>query len=138
MGDLIKIVGVQYAVNSNHVKGEDMTAQEQQKTIEFLTMLDRKHPYVSVKPEPTNETDEEAFVARVASRKAGYVRNREEYKSLAQAALTTSGRGYFRARVKFLQRAIFLLKQKLILLQLCPSCIKTIGKNGSRPCLYFL
>lgn len=28
MGDLIKIVGVQYAVNSNHVKGEDMTAQE--------------------------------------------------------------------------------------------------------------
>lgn len=53
MGDLIKIVGVQYAVNSNHVKGEDMTAQEQQKTIEFLTMLDRKHPYVSVKPEPT-------------------------------------------------------------------------------------
>ena len=35
MGDLIKIVGVQYAVNSNHVKGEDMTAQEQQKTIEF-------------------------------------------------------------------------------------------------------
>ena len=32
--------------------------------------------------------------------KAGYVRNREEYKSLAQAALTTSGRGYFRARVK--------------------------------------
>ena len=100
MGDLIKIVGVQYAVNSNHVKGEDMTAQEQQKTIEFLTMLDRKHPYVSVKPEPTNETDEEAFVARFASRKAGYVRNREEYKALAQAALTTSGRGYFRARVK--------------------------------------
>ena len=100
MGDLIKIVGVQYAVNSNHVKGEDMTAQEQQKTIEFLTMLARKHPYVSVKPEPTNETDEEAFVACVASRKAGYVRNREEYKSLAQAALTTSGRGYFRARVK--------------------------------------
>ena len=34
MGDLIKIVGVQYAVNSTHVKGEDMTAQEQQKTIE--------------------------------------------------------------------------------------------------------
>lgn len=27
-----------------------MTAQEQQKTIEFLTMLDRKHPYVSVNP----------------------------------------------------------------------------------------
>lgn len=52
MGDLIKIVGVQYAVNSTHVKGEDMTAQEQQKTIEFLTMLDRKHPYISVKPEP--------------------------------------------------------------------------------------
>lgn len=100
MGDLIKIVGVQYAVNSTHVKGEDMTAQEQQKTIEFLTMLDRKHPYISVKPEPTNETDEEAFVARLVSRKAGYVRNTNEYKSLAQAALTTSGRGYFRARVK--------------------------------------
>lgn len=25
MGDLIKIVGVQYAVNSNHVKGEDIS-----------------------------------------------------------------------------------------------------------------
>ena len=74
MGDLIKIVGVQYAVNSNHVKGEDMTAQEQQKTIEFLTMLDRKHPYVSVKPEPTNETDEEAFVASLrVGRQAMYV-----------------------------------------------------------------
>lgn len=104
-------------------------------------MLDRKHPYVSVKPEPANETDEEAFVARFASRKAGYVRNREEYKSLAQAALTTSGRGYFRARVKEViisAEGYFLLKQKLILLQLCPSCIKTIGMNGSRPCLYFL
>lgn len=100
MGDLIKIVGVQYAVNSTHVKGEDMTAQEQQKTIEFLTMLDRKHPYISVKPEPTNETDEEAFVARFVSHKAGYVRNTNKYKSLALAALKASGRSYFRARVK--------------------------------------
>ena len=39
MGDLIKIVGVQYAVNSNHVKGEDMTAQEQQKTLDFLLRI---------------------------------------------------------------------------------------------------
>ena len=31
MGDLIKIVGVQYAVSSNHVKGEDMTAQDNKK-----------------------------------------------------------------------------------------------------------
>ena len=100
MGDLIKIVGVQYAVNSTHVKGKDMTAQEQQTTIEFLTMLARKHPYISVKPEPTNETDEEAFVARLVSRKAGYVRNSNKYKSLALAALNASGRGYFRARVK--------------------------------------
>lgn len=90
MGDLIKIVGVQYAVNSNHVKGEDMTAQEQQKTIEFLTMLDRKHPYVSVKPEPTNETDEEAFVARFASRKAGYVRNREDLMFIVSICILTT------------------------------------------------
>lgn len=31
MGDLIKIVGVQYAVNSNHVKGEDMTDKNNKK-----------------------------------------------------------------------------------------------------------
>lgn len=31
MGDLIKIVGVQYAVNSNHVKGEDMTTSVRDK-----------------------------------------------------------------------------------------------------------
>lgn len=31
MGDLIKIVGVQYAVNSNHVKGEDMRLHKNNK-----------------------------------------------------------------------------------------------------------
>ena len=100
MGDLIKIVGVQYAVNSTHEKGKDMTAEEQQNTIDFLTSLAREHPCISIKPEPTNETDEEAFVARLVSRKIGYVRNTNKYKSLAQTALKASGRGYFRARVK--------------------------------------
>lgn len=44
MGDLIKIVGVQYAVNSNHVKGEDMTAQEQQKNNRISDHAGQKAP----------------------------------------------------------------------------------------------
>ena len=45
MGDLIKIVGVQYAVNSTHVKGEDMTEQEQQKTIDdAIAHIKNKQP----------------------------------------------------------------------------------------------
>ena len=54
MNGLIKIAGVQYAVNPSHEKGADITSQEQQKTIEFLTMLDRKRPSITIKPEPTN------------------------------------------------------------------------------------
>ena len=99
MDGFIKIAGIQYAVNPSHVKGKDITAQEQQKTIEFLTILDRERPSISIKPEPTNKTDEEAFVARFMSRKIGYVRNLDKYKELALAALKASGRGYFRARI---------------------------------------
>lgn len=99
MYGFIKISGVQYAVNPNHKKGTDITVQEQQRTIEFLTMLDRKHPSISIKPEPSNNTDEEAFVARFMSQKIGYVRNLDRYKELAQASLKASGRGYFHARV---------------------------------------
>lgn len=99
MDRLIKIAGVQYAVNPSHKKGTDITAQEQQKTIEFLTMLDRKRPCISIKPEPTNKTDEEAFVARFTGHKIGYVRNLDMYKELALASLKASGRGYFRARI---------------------------------------
>ena len=87
----IKIVGVQYAVNPTHVKDAVMTAQEQQNTVDFLTMLDRNRPSVSIKPEPTNETDEEAFVARFRSHKIGYVRNLNKYKGLAQAAMPADG-----------------------------------------------
>ena len=99
MDRLIKIAGVQYAVNPSHKKGTDITSQEQQKTIEFLTMLDRKRPCISIKPEPTNKTDEEAFVARFTGHKIGYVRNLDMYKELALASLKASGRGYFRARI---------------------------------------
>ena len=99
MNGLIKIAGVQYAVNPSHEKGADITSQEQQKTIEFLTMLDRKHPSITIKPEPTNKTDEEAFVARFMSYKIGYVRNLDKYKELALASLKASGRGYFRAHI---------------------------------------
>lgn len=99
MNGLIKIAGVQYAVNPSHEKGADITSQEQQKTIEFLTMLDRKRPSITIKPEPTNKTDEEAFVARFMSYKIGYVRNLDKYKELALASLKASGRGYFRAHI---------------------------------------
>ena len=95
----IKIVGVQYAANPDHERGTAMTAEEQQRTIDFLTMLDRRRPRVSVKPEPTNEYDRDSFVVRFLSRKAGYVRDSDDFKAKAHAALEASGKGYFNARV---------------------------------------
>lgn len=95
----IKIVGVQFAVNPNHERGTEMTAEEQQRTIEFLTTLDRKRPRVSIKPEPTNQYDKDAFVVRFLSKKVGYIRDSDDYKAKAHAALDASGKGYFNAHV---------------------------------------
>ena len=99
MTSRIKIVGVQFAANPDHEPETPMTAQENQRTIDLLTQLDRTHPRVSVKPEPTNAADKEALAVRLMSRKIGYVRNRDDYKSIAFAALAASGRGFFHARV---------------------------------------
>ena len=99
MTSRIKIVGVQFAVNPDHEPETPMTAQENQRTIDLLTQLDRTHPRVTIKPEPTNAADKEALAVRLMSRKIGYVRNRDDYKSIAFAALAASGRGFFHARV---------------------------------------
>ena len=128
----IKIVGVQYAVNPTHVKDAVMTAQEQQNTVDFLTMLDRNRPSVSIKPEPTNETDEEAFVARFRSHKIGYVRNLNKYKGLAQAAFNASGRGYFRARVvevKIAKDGYFYVEPEIDAIQFVPIAHKDHWKE---------
>lgn len=95
----IKIVGVQFAVNPDHERGTEMTAEEQQRTVDFLTMLDRKRPRVSVRLEPTNENDKEAVVVRWWSRKCGYVRNTPEQKAKARAAMETQGGDHCMARV---------------------------------------
>lgn len=99
MTSRIKIVGVQFAANPDHEPETPMTAQENQRTIDLLTQLDRTHPRVTIKPEPTNAADKEALAVRLMSRKIGYVRNRDDYKSIAFAALAASGRGFFHARV---------------------------------------
>lgn len=99
MSARIKIVGVQFAVNPEHKKGTPMTEEEMQRTVDFLTTLDRKRPRVSIKPEPTNEYDKDAFVVRFLSKKVGYVRDSDDYKVKAHAALEASGKGYFNARV---------------------------------------
>lgn len=99
MTSRIKIVGVQFAANPDHEPETPMTAQENQHTIDLLTQLDRTHPRVTIKPEPTNAADKEALAVRLMSRKIGYVRNRDDYKSIAFAALAASGRGFFHARV---------------------------------------
>lgn len=95
----IKIVGVQFAANPEHKKGTPMTTEEKQRTIDFLSELDRKRPRVSIKPEPTNEYDKDAFVVRFLSKKVGYVRDSDDYKAKAHAALDASGKDYFNARV---------------------------------------
>ena len=99
MTSRIKIVGVQFAANPDHEPETPMTAQENQRTIDLLTQLDRTRPRVTIKPEPTNAADKEALAVRLMSRKIGYVRNRDDYKSIAFAALAASGRGFFHARV---------------------------------------
>lgn len=71
MTSRIKIVGVQFAANPDHEPETPMTAQENQRTIDLLTQLDRTHPRVSVKPEPTNAADKEALAVRLMSRKIG-------------------------------------------------------------------
>lgn len=95
----IKIVGVQFAVNPGHVRGTEMTAEEQQRTIEFLTTMDRKRPRVSVRLEPMNENDKDAVVVRLLSRKCGYVRNTPEQKAKARAAMESLGRDHCMAKV---------------------------------------
>ena len=95
----IKIVGVQFAVNPDHERGTEMTAQEQQRTIDFLTTLDRKRPRVSVRLEPTNENDKDAMVVRWLSRRCGYVRNTPEQKARARAAMESQGGDHCMARV---------------------------------------
>lgn len=99
MTSRIKIVGVQFAANPDHEPETPMTAQESQRTIDLLTQLDRTRPRVTIKPEPTNAADKEALAVRLLSQKIGYVRNRDDYKSIAFAALAASGRGFFHARV---------------------------------------
>ena len=83
MTSRIKIVGVQFAANPDHEPETPMTAQENQRTIDLLTQLDRTRPRVTIKPEPTNAADKEALAVRLMSRKIGYVRNRDDYKSIA-------------------------------------------------------
>ena len=95
----IKIVGVQFAANPEHIHGTEMTAEEQQCTIDFLTALDRKRPRVSLRLEPTNENDKDAVVVRWLGRKCGYVRNTPEQKAKSRAAMESQGGDHCRAKV---------------------------------------
>lgn len=96
---LLKIVGVQFAVNADHEAGRPMCEEENQRTIEYLTALKEKKPRVSLLLEPTNEKDPEAIVARVAKAKAGYVCNISFYKRRAWAAIAAAGGKMCRGRV---------------------------------------
>lgn len=95
----IKIAGVQFAVNPAHKRDMPMSEEEKQRTIDFLSRLDEKKPLVSVSRERGNRFDDDAFVVRWISQKCGYVRDKEEYKSVAHAAIEASGKSYFKARV---------------------------------------
>ena len=95
----IKVVGVQFAANPEHLQGAEMTAEEQQRTINFLTALDEKRPRVSVRLEPTNESDKNAMMVRWQGRKCGYVRNAPEQKARARAAMELQGCDHCMAKV---------------------------------------
>ena len=79
----IKIAGVQFAVNPAHKRDMPMSEEEKQRTVDFLSRLDEKKPLVSVSREKGNMFDDDAFVVRWISQKCGYVRDKEEYKSVA-------------------------------------------------------
>lgn len=95
----IKIAGVQFAVNSAHKRDLPMSEEEKQRTVDFLSRLDEKKPLVSVSREKGNMFDDDAFVVRWISQKCGYVRDKEEDKSVAHAAIEANGKPYFKARV---------------------------------------
>ena len=95
----IKIAGVQFAVNPAHKRDMPMSEEEKQRTVDFLSKLDEKKPLVSVSREKGNMFDDDAFVVRWISQKCGYVRDKEEYKSVAHAAIEASGKPYFKAKV---------------------------------------
>lgn len=93
----IKIVGVQFAANPEHIQGTPMSKNEEQKTLSLLTQLQTQKPEVTLRLDPQNTTDHDAIVVRFHSRKVGYVRNTPENKARAHAALQKAG--HVRARV---------------------------------------
>lgn len=99
MKALIKIVGVQYAVNPDHEAGKPMSEEENARTIDYLTGLKEKKPRVTLLLEPTNEKDPNAVACRVSRAKSGYVSNLRLYKRRARLAINADGAGKCRGRV---------------------------------------
>lgn len=95
----LKVVGVQFAANPEHVRGEEMCEKEKLRTIELLTSIDKERPRMRVVSEHENGFDLDCFAVKWGRKHCGYLRYKAEVKAVAHAALVESGKEYFRAQV---------------------------------------
>jgi len=93
----IKIVGVHYAVNTDHTRLAPETEEMHIRTATFLRELDEARPCVVLMPEPTNPVDTRAVMARAQGKRIGYVDKTQ--LDTVHALLQAGGGGFLRTRI---------------------------------------
>ena len=93
----IKIVGVHYAVNTDHTRPAPETEEMHIRTATFLRGLDEARPCVVLMPEPTNPVDARAVMARARGKRIGYVDKTQ--LDTVHALLQAGGGGFLRTRI---------------------------------------
>lgn len=69
----LRIVGLHYAANPTYRKEMGSVPEMEQHTVEVLRNLDEKRPRVMLLPNPDNDADPHAVMARAAGQHIGYV-----------------------------------------------------------------
>lgn len=93
----IKIVGVHYAVNTDHTRLAPETEEMHIRTATFLRELDEARPCVVLMPEPTNPVDTRAVMARAQGKRIGYVDKTQ--LDTVHALLQAGGGSFLRTRI---------------------------------------
>ena len=89
-----KIVGVHYAVNTDHTRPAPETEEMHIRTATFLRGLDEARPPVVLMPEPSNPVDARAVMARARGKRIGYVDKTQ--LDTVHALLQAAGGGFLR------------------------------------------
>ena len=93
----IKIVGVHYAVNTDHTRLAPETEEMHIRTATFLRELDEARPCVVLMPERTNPVDTRAVMARAQGKRIGYVDKTQ--LDTVHALLQAGGGSFLRTRI---------------------------------------